>query len=360
MKLFLLSNLYPSNEYPYYGTFVKQFEESITEHGGDIKVKVVLTKQPYLIKKIANYCVFFIKAIVGVFRGKYDLIYVHYANHSLLPLYFVLPFLKRPLVINAHGSDIFHESKYSKFVWFFAKRVIVKANLIVVPSSYFMDVIERGLNVSRNKIFISPSGGINFDKFKFSLKANKDNLLKIGYLGRIDIGKGYDTLLNAFSRLSNRSVIQHKLLVAGGGKEIDQFRALIKKNNISNSVDYKGFLSHDEVNDFLNSIDVLVFPSRRKGESLGLVPIEALACGKPVIAFNNGAVKDFILDCRNGFIYKKDDPDYLANKLEEFANLSMEQRKQMSIFAHETAKKYDSKYVGKVLYERLLLLISKK
>lgn len=359
MRIFLISNLYPSKKFPFYGTFVKQFEDSMIDQGCKIPWKVVLTKQSDFLLKIVGYFRFFFEVIWISLFGKYDILYAHYANHSLFPLFFVKFLIKRPIVVNAHGGDIFHESKFAKVIWFFSKHVVKNADLIVVPSNYFKAVIVRKLNIKELRIIVSPSGGIDSKKFNWGGKSLYNQNLQVGYLGRIDFGKGYDTLLQAFALLRKTYDIAANLKVAGGGKEIDKFLKMVDFLNLSRSVEYQGLIPHEKVKGFFDKIDVLVFPSKRQGESLGLVPLEALACGKPVIAFKNGAVDDYILDGENGFLYLKDDPALLAELIYEYSNLSEQKREEMSQIASETAKKYDSVVVASKLYKQLLFLVCK-
>ena len=352
MKILMISNLYPSTKYPHYGSFVKNFEDSMVQKGCDLSTKVVLRKQETTLLKIYHYLIFYLRIIKNVLHKNYDFIYVHYINHTLLPFYFIKWNISKPLILNAHGSDIYHESSYSKLFWFFAKKVIKCADLIVVPSNYFKGVIQSELNISEDKFFISPSAGINANRFHNLKQEFHTNKYNIGYLGRIDSGKGYDTLLSALAILLQSKKL-YKLKVVGNGNEIDRFWSIIKKLQLRNYIDYNDLIPQQDVPNFFKQIDLLIFPSRRKGESLGLVPIEALACGTPVVALKNGAVEDYINDGVNGFLYNKDDPSQLANSIQKYFKQSPIEINDMIDKAGKIVEKYDSLQVSTKLYKKL-------
>jgi glycosyltransferase involved in cell wall biosynthesis len=354
MKILLISNLYPSKRYPHYGSFVRNFEIGLSNLGVDFSEKIVITKSENKFLKLLKYLRFFQKTIYLSLTSNYDLIYVHYINHSLLPLLLIKSMIKKPIIANAHGSDLFYEKKTSKFLSYFTRKIIDTLSLLVVPSQYFKEKAIEELNISPGKIFISPSGGINFDKFK-PLRSNaitNKNILTIGYLGRIDPQKGYDKVLEAIKILNDENV-PLKFIIGGGGSEVNQLKKQVARYNLENMVDYIGFVSHGDVPQFMNDIDVLIFPSSRKGESLGLVPIEALACGTPVIAFFNGAVGDYIIHKYNGFIYRENSAVKIAHFIKVFKNLTLREIERLKKNAVLSAQKYNERAISIELFTKL-------
>jgi glycosyltransferase involved in cell wall biosynthesis len=349
MKILLLSNMYPSIESPHYGVFVANFTKEFSMLGITIN-KVVITKKNSKIKKLISYFIYTFECCWKVLFTKYDLIYVHYINHSLIPFIFLRFFIKKPFIINAHGGDVFYESKVAKFIAVYTSKVLPYATKIVVPSNYFKKELINRFKLKEDVIFISPSGGINLEIFKPRVQSVVLPL-KIGYVGRIDLNKGWDTFIEAIVKLRNESIEIH---IGGDGKEYFLLKELIKRYKLSNIVKLYGYIDHEKINEFFNLIDVLVFPSRRNGESLGLVPIEALACGVPVIANDNGAVKDFILNKENGFLYYNDSSEELKNKLLDFQKLSVKEKLKMSKMAITSVQKYDSKLISEKLKHFIL------
>ncbi len=83
-----------------------------------------------------------------------------------------------------------------------------------------------------------------------------------------------------------------------------------------------------------------MFPTVRKGESLGLVGLEAMACGAPVIGSQIGGLKDYIIDGKNGLFFEPKNVDELASQLQAFINLPEDVKQQMSQQALQTANRY--------------------
>ena len=77
-----------------------------------------------------------------------------------------------------------------------------------------------------------------------------------------------------------------------------------------------------------NAIEAFVFPTKRKGESLGLVGLEAMACGAPVIGSQIGGLKDYIIDGKNGLFFEPKNVEELASQLQAFINLPEDVKQQ--------------------------------
>src|SRR5690625_3290193 len=118
MRILLISNMYPSKQAPYYGTFVKSFVEGLENQRGVNIDKVVVTKKSKKIKSLVAYLFFFSKILFKInFKKKnYDIIYIHYVKQSLLPFLLVNRKKLPPLVLNAHGSDVFPEGGFTRKV----------------------------------------------------------------------------------------------------------------------------------------------------------------------------------------------------------------------------------------------------
>lgn len=100
-----------------------------------------------------------------------------------------------------------------------------------------------------------------------------------------------------------------------------------------------------------NSLDVFVFPTYRKSESLGLVGLEAMSCEDLVIASENYGPTDYVLDNKNGMFFKPKDHIDLAKKIIKMKKLNNEEVNKMKKKARETAIKYDIKNTKKLILD---------
>lgn len=341
--------MYPSQEHPFYGIFVQNFEKQLIDENIEFTKAVIEGRGKSKLEKLKKYIKFFIDVHKAIKENDYDVIYVHYVGHSLLPFLFVKKALNKPLVINAHGSDIFSNSKIGLFIQKLVAHIIQKANLIVVPSDYFKDIV--GQKYQHKNVFVSPSGGIDTTLFKPLPTKEKREIFTIGFVSRIDEGKGWDVLLKAVKILKDKN-LAFKVFMIGFGEQQKALLQLIKELELESCVTYLGAKPHDELPSYFNQMDIFVFTTRL-AESLGLVGLEAMACGVPVVGSNIGGLPSYINDGVNGKLFEPVNVEELVSALEYFMVLDKGQFDMYKNQALMTAKKYDSKIVAKELSDKL-------
>ncbi len=146
------------------------------------------------------------------------------------------------------------------------------------------------------------------------------------YLGRIDIyGKGLDILLAAYSEFA-RSVPGMGLVIAGDGKEMRKFRAMVDDlpEDIRKNIKLTGWLSGRTKQEILSNASFLVLPSRH--EVQGIAVLEAMAAGKAVVASDLPELS-YILGSNAGICFKSGDPMSLARAITDMAEST--ERSQM-------------------------------
>lgn len=349
--ILVISNMYPSKKYPNYGVFVKNFCDKLKREE-EINV-ISMNKTKSFTWKIYLYLFFYIRILYHYLFKKYELIYVHYAGYNAPPVIIGRILRKNiKLIVNVHGSDVTPEKSLERWTNFFTKKLVMKANLTVVPSSYFETIVKNkyGENI---ETWISPSAGIDFSIFNSEEKViNMSKEIKIGFVSRLDKDKGWDTVLYAVRQLLNDNY-PVRLVMVGGGKQEGEVIKLINQLNLQNYVDRKSMLPQKDLVDIYTDIDVFVFPSTRAGESLGLVGLEAMACGTPVIGSDFGGIKTYVVDGYNGFLFPPGNKEALLDILKFYSQLSKGRKEELSYNAIKTAKKYDSNIVHEKLIEKI-------
>lgn len=135
-------------------------------------------------------------------------------------------------------------------------------------------------------------------------------------LAHLEPVKGIDTLLNAMHILTRKHPGKFHLQIGGDGSQRRSLEIQTTNLNLHNSVTFLGALNREEVRKQLHASHAFVLPSRF--EAFGVVFIEAMACGLPVIAAKSGGPESFIeKEC--GSIVNPDNPDQLAAAMEEMA-----------------------------------------
>jgi D-inositol-3-phosphate glycosyltransferase len=145
------------------------------------------------------------------------------------------------------------------------------------------------------------------------------------FVGRPDPVKGLDTLLRAMALVVRAEPTLREnacLCVVGGDKTDDpaamdaersRIEQLRHELGLRNVVVFHGTVSQDELPYYYSAAQVLVVPSRY--ESFGMVALEAMACGTPVIASDVGGLSSLVRDGRTGFLVPDGDPRALADRL---------------------------------------------
>lgn len=307
MKILLISNMYPDKKYPAYGIFVKRFVKEIERLGYECN-KVVMTKSSNSALKIWRYFIFFVKAFIETLFTNCDIIYIHYASISSIPVLaacYFRPNLK--IFTNLHGSDVVPENHRQENLQKFTKKILSKSCKIIVPSEYFKQLVCTKYSINQKKVHVFPSSGVNPGIFyrsptntSYGKAQVNPRLLTFGMAGRISKNKGWDTFINAI-RITELTGLHAQYSIVGSGSEDQNLDGLIQSEGLQDIVRRIPMLSQEKLRNYYDSLDYFVFPSRRVGESLGLVGLEAMACGTPVIGSDFAALKDYIVDDYNGF-----------------------------------------------------------
>ena len=170
----------------------------------------------------------------------------------------------------------------------------------------------------------------------------KEEYNYIGYISRIEKNKGFDVFIKAINELKEENKIDNKrFLIVGTGSLEEEMNNLIKKYDLIDYIELRSMVSQEELVNLYNSLDIFVFPTYRKSESLGLVGLEAMACETFVIGSDNYGVKDYLKNNKNGFAFEPKNYKDLKNKILDYYELNNEQLIKFRKKERETALKYD-------------------
>lgn len=361
MKLLVVSNMFPSKEAPAFGVFVERISTQMAQGGFDLNYAVRFQRENEnkLIGYLKFYKAAFIKSLCNV-SG----VYVHFATHSAPPVLIARLFKKFPFVVHVHGADLAPERggvvKKAVLFWM-AKKVLMKADLIVAPSLYFKEFAIKKFAVSPDKIIVSPSGGVDIKRFSFPPKILLDNTKKhLLFLGRLIPGKGVMTVIPCAARLAARYPEQRiEVVIAGDGPLMPELKVQSHMVPTNVVVRLVGAVAPDRVPVLMEECSVLLFPSYRLGESLGLVAIEGMACGKPVVAARNGAMSDVIKNGVNGFLFDADIESSMDRAVEQILFAEQADYMEMCHQARLTAEGFSGDVVGDELNNKLKLFLEK-
>ena len=355
-KILVVSNLYPSKWDTSYGTFVALFVQELQNCSTHYKIDlcVIRGRTTSKICKLLKYFWFYLSMTLRILFHRYELIYVHYITYSSIPLLFLSKIKKLNIVFNIHGDDLLTKSKVAENVLQAVHKLLINSKLVVVPSEFFKDIlIDKFKDIRLQNIFVSPSGGVE-KSFYNEMIAPVQSPFTIGYVSRIDTGKGWDVLLRAIQDIYKEYPIQVK--IAGTGRQVEELKHMISTLNLSHIVTYYGSLSHAELPQFYANLTLFVFPTTLK-ESLGLVGLEAMAASKPVIGSAIGGLKSYIKDGYNGFLIPPGNSKRMGECIVNYINFPDERKLEMNRNAFKTAQLYQADVVTKKLIVRLMQCI---
>jgi D-inositol-3-phosphate glycosyltransferase len=202
------------------------------------------------------------------------------------------------------------------------KKLAKLCDRIVLPTQKEKEHLIQYYHAPVDKIRIVPCG-VNLELFKpmdklsvrRHLAFHMDDLIVL-YVGRYTPIKGLDRLFKAFRNLTHLSHLR-LVMVGGDGEHSPMFRQLKSKAkalHIENRLIFAGRVDQETLPEYYSAADVLVVPSYY--ESFGLVALEALACGTPVVTTSVGAMEDIVKDGVTGYVAKDTDPQHYARLIE--------------------------------------------
>jgi D-inositol-3-phosphate glycosyltransferase len=203
--------------------------------------------------------------------------------------------------------------------------IVQQADLIIAECPQdFLDLIEH-YHADRDKISMVPCG-FNPKEFYPICKSRSKKMLNIDgdekvilQLGRMVPRKGVDNVIKALALLKDLA-IKIKLIVVGGesdipdhDKEVIRLKALANVLGVENLIRFEGRKNRDQLKYYYDAADVFV--TTPWYEPFGITPLEAMACGTPVIGSDVGGIKFTVINNETGFLVPPHDPQSLSDKI---------------------------------------------
>lgn len=355
-KILIVSNMYPSRRYPSYGVFVKNFCDQLKSLGYDFDLSVI-TKTSNRAVKILKYLGFYASTFFRCLSGKYDLVYVHYPSFSAAPVNLARKIRKFKLITNVHGTDVVPLKKEHEQMLGHTKTAIDFSKMVVVPSAYYKALVMEKYGIEESRVFVYPSGGVHenvFFPYDAEIRRSKraefgvaEESFVLGFVSRINKAKGWDVFIEAIKQSQLLMKTEARILIVGSGED----DALLSKEieslpkRLKDAVIRFPLLDQGRLADIYNILDVFLFPTTSASESLGLVALEAMSCGVPVIASDYAAPAYYVNNGENGYKFAMGNSSELAQTLDRFMALSEEQIMVLKKGALETAHQYARKTI---------------
>lgn len=342
VKVLVLNNRYPSSKKPFVASYVKSLGEVFTSLGLQVDFLVDTGNSNSKLGQIRDLARYNLKVLTSKKLTESDVLVInHFQLYWAALKKRVSP--KQTLIFHWHGSEIKGSSKFQNFDEWNTDPLILDG-FHVFPSEYFKNlVLEKVPGLKNWKVI--PTGGVDTALFCERKKESSDTLT-IGFAGHLRKEKGVDFFL--------RLIDQQEEIEKQTGKKL-RFRAIeygdptgenIAKLKAKKAIELSKPMLKEEMPAYYNQLDVLVFPTR--SESLGLVPIEAMACGVPVICPDDFACPEYCIPGVSGELFQPAKYDSFFKSLQNtLENLGYYTPRNVSV------EKY-SKHIVEEMYKLLL------
>jgi len=260
------------------------------------------TKFRYEIGKLALRL--FYKSILKKY-GKPDIIHAHFAGIGYMSGV-LKEKLQIPLIITEHSSEITkHAPSYKQKK--FGEQVYSLADSIIAVSSSLANNLKNHWNVDAKIVH----NIVDTKSFHYHEKNGTSNFIFLSIGNLIPI-KGFDLLISAFKNANFNKTIQLKII--GKGPERKNLQRQIDHSGLNEQIKLLGYMNRNEISKIMHECDAFVLASR--GETFGVVYIEALLSGLPVIATACGGPEDFVTP-ENGILIQVNDVNLLTDALKK-------------------------------------------
>lgn len=354
----------------------KRLPETVNGHNG---VRVIhikagpVNKQPK--EKLLPYMKEFTENMLQFIdqeQVEYKLIHAHFFMSAL-----VAAELKKkrgiPFVVTFHAlgkvrrefqgeNDSFPDERFA-----IEEQIVREADQIIAECPQDREDLVYHYHANQDNITIIPCG---YDPYEFYPIDKRLARMTVGLpqdekivlqLGRIVPRKGIDNVIESVARVHNEYKTPTRLLIVGGDADTPNFsdpemkrlKRLAENHNIASKVTFIGSRGREQLKYYYNAADVFV--STPWYEPFGITPLEAMACGKPVIGSKVGGIQFSVINGKTGFLVPPREPEILAEKLLEI----LTNDKLASLFSHNALTRVTTFFTWKTIAQTMATMYEK-
>lgn len=303
--------------------------------------------------RIASFSSLFSKRVIKIVKEfNIDIIHSHspgivgthavIASHATkIPLIFTYhTFIQESVYFFSYGMQDFAKKLLNLWLkWYFRR-----CNTIIAPSKYVANNLPF-----YGEIKIIPTG---IDTKKFESANGKKIKEEIGkpiilHVGRVVREKNIDLIIDAAPLILKK--IDVKFVIVGEGPYRKELEEKVKKKGLDENFIFTGFVQDRKLPSYYKAADIFVFPSTY--ETQGIVALEAMAAGLPVVAARAKAIPEFVIDGESGYLFEPNNEKEFAEKI-----LIALEDKEIGMKAKKFVKRYDIEKMAEKLvdlYDRI-------
>ena len=293
----------------------------------------------------------------------FDLIHLHYPFFGGEITWLAAKLGHTPLVITYHQdvllgglmgvAERFLRQSVSRLVLSSADRLLFTsldygrssyASRMVKDGYPHIDELPNGVDISDFNINNSPADL----RFRHKLADGDQVVMLVAGLDHAHYFKGVNILLEALARMP----VSVKGVIVGDGDLRSSYQAMAEKLGIASRIHFTGYVANVELPLYYRLADVTVLPSVTMGEAFGLVLVESMACGTPVIATDLPGVRTVVNHGSDGFLVKPGDPGSLVGALQQI----LKNDRTRKIMGQHGREKVEKRYSWEKIGDRLEMI----
>lgn len=243
---------------------------------------------------------------------KLRLVYLGHPHLAPVGLFLRLFNRRLPYWVAAHGVEVWTPLSLTR------RLALRRARGITAVSAFTAERMAAAQGLDPHKVYALPPaldpGFANGNREAASLSLPPDArvILTVGRLISSEPGKGIDTVIRALPKVL-RAVPKCLYVVVGDGDDRNRLEQLAAQHDVRNRVHFVGRQAVSGLKEYYLRSEVFIMPSRQEG--FGIVFLEAMACGKPIIGGNHGGTPEIVEDGVTGFLVESGDVGSVADRL---------------------------------------------
>ncbi len=306
MRVLCVTPMYPEPTNPAFGSFVAHLNRGLERHA-DVQVDVIRRRAGR--RGVMSYVGLMTAAARSLRHGaRHDLVVGHYLGPSAGIALILSRITRLPLILTAHGSDI-EVARWS------GPRVLIQQ---LVRRANGLHLVSRDLEERATELLgplpekrLIQSMGVDLDRFARVAETSPPNrgkrrLLAVAHLVQ---AKGWADLVAAIATLKARDYDVE--LVGYGGGDSAWVRRLAHDHGVADRIRLRGICSPDMLPEIYQDAEIVLVGSHREG--FGLVGLEAMACGRPLVATASGGPMDYLEPDGNALVVPPGDAGAIAD-----------------------------------------------
>ena len=325
MKILLLYTYNPS----YLSSFFTEFAFLLVDKGHEVSCLSFKNREHKFQKKGVHFIISKKGSYYNNYKQVYNIIKVNQPDMVISNFSYVNPalfagFLLRVRYNYAWIHSLNEQTGATKSQIFIKKQFLKLADLLIANSKITKEQIEAVYNFNSVKVVMVPFWTNITDTIYNNLETESiysKKSFNVGCPGRMSKDKNQNVIIEAIAQMKTDCTTNLELYFAGSGQEKEYIECLVKERNLSAQTYFLGVLSAEDMVAFYQNMDIIILPSLH--EAFGLVFIEAIALGIPVLVSNKFGALTYIDSKKypiDQFSFDPNDIDELKLKIELFQN----------------------------------------